>query len=84
MARIFDGAGDRVIHDDRLVLRRETTGWVMHNTPVYRNDEPRSALLEHLWIIRHGTARNVFFPEITETAGQLRRGIIRDQGDIQR
>ncbi|MDX9729027.1 MAG: hypothetical protein RBT50_07165 [Bacteroidales bacterium] len=56
MARIFDGAGDRVIHDDRLVLRRETTGWVMHNTPVYRNDEPRSALLEHLWIIRHGTA----------------------------
>jgi hypothetical protein len=56
MARIFDGAGDRVIHDDRLVLRRERSGWVMHNTPVYRNDEPRSALLEHLWIIRHGTA----------------------------
>jgi len=56
MARIFDGAGDRVIHDDRLVLRREGSGWVMHNTPVYRNDEPRSALLEHLWIIRHGTA----------------------------
>jgi len=38
LARIFDGAGDRVIHDDRLVLRREGTGWVMHNTPVYRND----------------------------------------------
>jgi len=56
MARIFDGAGDRVIHDDRLVLRRERSGWIMHNTPVYRNDEPRSALLEHLWIIRHGTA----------------------------
>lgn len=56
LARIFDQAGDRVIHDDRLVLRHEDSGWVMHNTPVYRNDEPRSAPLDHLWIIRHGTA----------------------------
>ncbi len=56
MARIFDSAGDRVIHDDRLVLRREDSGWVMHNTPVYRNDEPRSAPLDHLWVIRHGTS----------------------------
>ena len=56
MARIFDMAGDRVIHDDRLVLRREASGWVMHNTPVYRNDEPRSSPLEHIWFIRHGTA----------------------------
>lgn len=56
MARIFDRAGDRVIHDDRLVLRREDAGWVMHNTPVYRNDEPRSAPLDHLWVIRHGSA----------------------------
>ena len=56
MARIFDGAGDRVIHDDRLVLRREGSGWVMHNTPVYRNDEPRSAPLDHLRVIRHGAA----------------------------
>ena len=56
LARIFDRAGDRVIHDDRLVLRREGRRWVMHNTPVYRNDEPRSAPLDHLWIIRHGSA----------------------------
>lgn len=56
LARIFDRAGDRVIHDDRLVLRREDSRWVMHNTPVYRDDEPRSAPLDHLWIIRHGTA----------------------------
>ncbi len=56
MARIFDRAGDRVIHDDRLVLRREKGGWVMHNTPVYRDDEPRSAALDHIWLIRHGRA----------------------------
>ncbi|NLE35175.1 MAG: hypothetical protein GX622_08730 [Bacteroidales bacterium] len=56
LARIFDRVGDRVIHDDRLVLRLEDGSWVMHNTPVYRNDEPRSAPLDHLWVIRHGAA----------------------------
>lgn len=56
MARIFDSAGDRVIHDDRLVLRREGRRWVMHNTPVYRNDEPRSVPVDHIWLIRHGSA----------------------------
>lgn len=56
IARIFDSAGDRVIHDDRLVLRKEQGRWVMYSIPVYRNDEPRSAALDHLWIIRHGKA----------------------------
>ncbi len=56
LAGIFDRAGDRVIHDDRLILRREEDGWVMHSTPVYRNDEPRSATVDHLWGIAHGRA----------------------------
>jgi len=61
IAGIFDRAGDRVIHDDRLILRREATGWVMHSTPVYRNDEPRSAAIDHLWGITHGST-NVSAP----------------------
>ncbi|MBE0678609.1 MAG: hypothetical protein IH592_07575 [Bacteroidales bacterium] len=54
VAGIFDRAGDRVIHDDRLILRKEEDGWVMHSTPVYRNDEPRSAAVDRLWSIAHG------------------------------
>lgn len=61
IAGIFDRAGDRVIHDDRLILRREAAGWVMHSTPVYRNDEPRSAAIDHLWGITHGST-NVSTP----------------------
>lgn len=61
IAGIFDRAGDRVIHDDRLILRKDAGGWVMHNTPVYRNDEPRSAKIDHLWGITHGRA-NVSTP----------------------
>ncbi|MFZ2286783.1 MAG: hypothetical protein WAV93_07350 [Bacteroidales bacterium] len=61
MAGIFDRAGDRVIHDDRLILRKEAGGWVMHSTPVYRDDEPRSAPVDHLWGIMHGRS-NVSSP----------------------
>ncbi len=61
IAGIFDRAGDRVIHDDRLILRKEAGGWVMHSTPVYRNDEPRSAAIDHLWEITHGST-NVSVP----------------------
>lgn len=56
VAAIFDRAGDRVIHDDRLIVRKGEDGWVMHSTPVYRNDEPRSAAVDHLWGIAHGRA----------------------------
>ena len=61
LASIFDKAGDRVIHDDRLILRKEGGGWMMHSTPVYRNDEPRSARVDHLWAISHGST-NVSTP----------------------
>ncbi len=67
IAGIFDRAGDRVIHDDRLIIRKETRGWIMHSTPVYRNDEPRSASLDHLWVIRHGGS-NVSEPLTGATA----------------
>ncbi len=56
LAGIFDRAGDRVIHDDRLVVRRVGERWVMHSTPVYLDDVPRTAPLDHIWLIRHGTA----------------------------
>ena len=61
LAKIFDSNGDKVLHDDRLILLRGKEGWVVHSTPVYRNDEPRSALLDHIWIISHGPS-NVSVP----------------------
>ena len=54
IAKIFDSCGDMVIHDDRLILLKEGDQWVMHNTPVYRNEEPRSHKLDRIWLISHG------------------------------
>ncbi len=81
IAKIFDGCGDRVIHDDRLVLRKGAEGWVMHSTPVYRNDEPRSEKLDHLWLISHGQA-NISTPVSgAEAAGLILANCIQQNWD---
>jgi hypothetical protein len=81
MARIFDGCGDRVIHDDRLILRKDAGGWVMYSTPVYRNDEPRSARLDHLWLISHGQS-NISTPVSgAEAAGLILANCIQQNWD---
>lgn len=81
MAKIFDSSGDRVIHDDRLILVKEGAGWRMHSTPVYRNDEPRSAEVDHLWIISHGNS-NISAPlSGAEAAGLILANCIQQNWD---
>jgi hypothetical protein len=81
IAKIFDRNGDRVIHDDRLVLRKEGSRWTMHSTPVYRNDEPCSSEIDHLWIITHGRS-NIASPVYgAEAAGLLLSNCIQHNWD---
>jgi hypothetical protein len=54
MARLWDKSGTKVIHDDRLIIRKTTGSYFMHNTPVYNDDEPRSAPLKKIFLIDHG------------------------------
>jgi signal peptidase I len=81
MAMIFDRGGDRVVHDDRLILKREGEKWMMHSTPVYRNDEPRSAEAHHIWIISHGRS-NISSPlSGAEAAGMIIANCIQQNWD---
>jgi hypothetical protein len=61
MAMLWDKAGARVIHDDRLILRNTGNGYMMFNTPVYGNDEPRESILNKIYIIEHGS-ENMLLP----------------------
>ena len=55
MAKLWDKSGARVIHDDRLIIRHTGGGgYVMHNTPVYRNDVPLQYTLSKIFLIEHG------------------------------
>jgi len=54
MAKLWDNEGAQVIHDDRLILRETENGYKMHNTPVYKNDEPKESPLDMIFLIDHG------------------------------
>ena len=54
MAGIWDNQGAKVIHDDRLIIRKTGDGYRMFNTPVYDNDDPSDSPLNRIFIIEHG------------------------------
>jgi hypothetical protein len=60
MARLWEEAGAEVIHDDRLIIRKKEYGFEMHNTPVYRNETPRSSKISAIFIIDHGPINELF------------------------
>jgi hypothetical protein len=59
IAGLWDNAGGKVIHDDRLILRRDGDKYMMHNTPVYINDTPSSSPLTRIFLIEHGKENNM-------------------------
>jgi hypothetical protein len=59
MARLWDNSGARVIHDDRLILRNRGYGYIMYNTPVYKNDEPGESVINKIFLIEHGKKNEI-------------------------
>jgi hypothetical protein len=70
IAKLWDNAGGKVIHDDRLIIRRTGDKYVMHNTPVYLNDTPTGSPLTRIFLIEHGT-ENTMIPVTGATAVSL-------------
>jgi hypothetical protein len=54
MAKLWENAGAKVIHDDRLIIRKRESNFLMFNTPVYPDDKPLNASLNRIFIIDHG------------------------------
>lgn len=54
MANIWENTGSKVIHDDRLIIRKTRDGYTMYSTPVYKDDEPRSSQINKIFLIEHG------------------------------
>ncbi len=61
MAKLWEKSGAKVIHDDRLIIRKTHDGYKMFNTPVYTDDEPNESVLNKIFIIDHGT-ENILVP----------------------
>jgi hypothetical protein len=60
LAGLMEEHGARVIHDDRVIVReRDDRSYMMHNTPVYDDDEPRSGVLRKIFLISHGKSNSI-------------------------
>jgi hypothetical protein len=54
LAKLWYKTGATVINDDRLILRKNGGGYVMHNIPFYIDDEPRVSPVHKIYLIGHG------------------------------
>ena len=70
MAKLWDNAGVKVIHDDRLIIRYISGAFRMFNTPVYDDDVPSSSPLNRIYLIEHGI-ENKLIPVKGATAVSL-------------
>lgn len=59
LAKLWDEAGAKVIHDDRLIIRNNSGTYKIFNTPVYNNDAPAESPLTRIYIIEHGTENRI-------------------------
>lgn len=59
MAKLWQQAGAKVVHDDRLILRNTGIGFRMFNTPVYSNDVPCESPVDKLFLIGHGNGNEI-------------------------
>jgi hypothetical protein len=54
MAEIWRSSGYQIINDDRMILRKQEDGsFRMYNTPMYYPDQPKSAPVNAIHLIRH-------------------------------
>jgi len=59
MAKIWKNSGAKIIHDDRLIIRKAANGYKMYNTPVYNHDEPCESVLNKIFLIDHGNTNQM-------------------------
>ncbi len=71
MAKLWESANVKVIHDDRLIIRKEGRGYMMYNTPVYNNDEPHESWLDRIYIIEHGEKNELMMLKEAESVSSI-------------
>lgn len=59
MAKIWKGRGATVVNDDRLIIRKSEDGFIIHNTPMFYEDEPRSAALNAVFLPFHSPENTI-------------------------
>jgi len=59
MSKIWSDAGNGIVNDDRLIIRKSETGYIVYNTPMYYKDIPKSAPLSSIFLISHSPVNKI-------------------------
>jgi hypothetical protein len=59
MSKIWSDAGNGIVNDDRLIIRKNETGYIVYNTPMYYKDIPKSAPLNSIFLISHSHVNKI-------------------------
>lgn len=59
MSKIWSGAGNLIINDDRLIVRKQDDSFYVYNTPMYYRDIPKKAKLNSIFLISHSPENKI-------------------------
>lgn len=59
MSMIWSKAGNRIINDDRLIIRKIDGKYLVYNTPMYYRDIPKVAPLNGIFLISHSPVNKI-------------------------
>jgi len=81
IANLWEAYGAKVIHDDRLIIRKEGGSYRMYNTPVYDNDYPLDAPLSKIFAIEHGSENSMIPLKEAASVSQIMANCIQHTWD---
>lgn len=59
MSMLWSKAGNQIINDDRLIVRKQEGGFFVYNTPMYYKDMPKKAPLSSIFLISHSPENRI-------------------------
>ncbi|ADQ79265.1 hypothetical protein Palpr_1117 [Paludibacter propionicigenes WB4] len=59
MSKIWADAGNTIVNDDRLIIRKLNENYYVYNTPMYYIDIPKKTILDSIFLIRHSPENNL-------------------------
>jgi len=59
MSKLWSEAGNGIVNDDRLIIRKRDSGYIVYNTPMYYADIPKSAPLNSIFLISHSPINKI-------------------------
>jgi len=59
ISKLWADAGNRIINDDRIIIRKIVDDYVAYNTPMYYKDIPKKTVLNTIYLISHSTENKI-------------------------